>query len=136
MTPSVQVLLGLVPIAVALVAYRQAVHANRITAEQADRQNRRQAELERTKVDSEAYNRAKQIYEAALDSLEKQLARITDQLAREQDTSAGLRVQVHTLQGQVRELERTVMHLRQRLISAGLNPTPPPAQEGQGHDGD
>jgi septal ring factor EnvC (AmiA/AmiB activator) len=144
-TTVIQGLLGLVPIAVALVAYRQAVRANKITAEQADRSASRQAELERSKVDSEAYQRAKEIYEAALASLEKQLDRmqaqtdrLTEQLAREQDTSHVLRTQVSTLQLQVREMERTMSVLRRQLISVGANPpptpppTPPPIQPNEG----
>jgi chromosome segregation ATPase len=134
-----QMLLGLVPIAVALVAYRQAVRANTVTAQQAERQAERQAALERTKVDSEAYARAKQIYEAALESLEKQLDRVqaqfdrlTEQLAREQDTSNTLRVQLTTLQHQVREMERTVTVLRRQLIDAGLTPVPPDMRRQRG----
>jgi septal ring factor EnvC (AmiA/AmiB activator) len=128
-----QGLLGLVPLAVAWVAYRQAVKANKVTAEQADRQARRQAALERSKVDSEAYNRAKEIYEAALQQLEKQLDRmqaqadrLTEQLAREQDTSHTLRAQVSTLQQQMRDMERTVAALRRQLLDAGVRPALPP----------
>ncbi|MBO2461659.1 hypothetical protein [Actinomadura violacea] len=129
----VQAGLGLVPIVVAVVAYRQAVAANRITAQQAERAAARQAALERSKVDAEAYNRAKTIYEAALVQLERQIDRLQgqsdrlgEQLAREQDTSNTLRSQVQTMNAQIRELERTVAGLRRQLIEAGVRPVPPP----------
>lgn len=125
----VQIAIGAVPIGVAYFAYRSATDANRRTQEAAVLAAERQAELERNKVDAEAFQRARQIYEDALASLEKQLDRVqsqadrlSEQLAREQDSSNAMRDQVRALQGQIAVLERTVSTLRRQLISAGVTP--------------
>lgn len=122
-----QVALGLVPIVVAWLAYRQAVRANQITAQQARQAAERSAQIERSKVDAEAFARAKLIYEGALEQLERQLERIqtqfdrlNEQLGRELDTSSVLRSQVNHLQQQVALLERTVADLRRQLVRAGI----------------
>ncbi|MFF4777509.1 hypothetical protein ACFY05_32100 [Microtetraspora fusca] len=125
----IQVAIGAVPLGVAAFAYRSATDANRRTQETAVTAAERQAELERTKVDAEAFARARQIYEDALAQLEKQLDRVqaqadrlSAQLAQEQDASNTMRDQVRALQGQISTLERTVGTLRRQLISAGITP--------------
>jgi chromosome segregation ATPase len=136
MTPAimVQLLIGAVPIAVAFFAYQSATRANRITAEATERNAMRSAELERTKVDAEAYDRAKNIYEAALEQLRRQLERVQSQFDREQDIGDGLRNQVFTSQQRILTLERTVAELRNQLVTAGIPPAagpdlPPPGGE-------
>lgn len=134
MNPSllVQFGIGLVPMVVAFFSYRQATRANRLTVAASERSAERNAELEQTKVDADAFGRAKEIYEAALGQLERQLERVRsqfaeleDELARERETSTTLRTQIYTLQRQVRELERIVGVLRTQLITAGVTPADP-----------
>ncbi len=126
---AVQVAIGAVPLGVAYFAFRSATDANRRTQETAQKNAAANAEIEKTKVDAEAYERAKTIYQDALRELEKQLDRLTaqfdrinEQLAREQDTSNSLRTQIRTLQGQVVSLERFAATLRRQMVAAGLSP--------------
>ncbi|MET8864023.1 hypothetical protein ABZW11_13810 [Nonomuraea sp. NPDC004580] len=127
----IQIAVGVVPLGVAYLAFRSATDANRKTHEAALLQVERQAELERSKVDAEAYTRAKTIYEDALSQLERQLARTQGQaeqvsadLTTEQDMSKAMRDQIRRLQAQIRALERTVIALRAQLLAAGLAPAP------------
>lgn len=127
----IQVAVGIVPLGVAYMAFRSATDANKKTQQTALLQVERQAELERSKVDAEAFLRAKTIYEDALSQLEKQLARMQSQaaqvntdLATEQSSSTAMRDQIGRLQAQIRALERTVVTLRTQLRSAGLAPAP------------
>jgi len=131
-----QVAIGTVPIGVAAFAYIQATKANRITAAATERIASRNAKLERSKVDAEAYNRAREIYEAALHQLERQLERIQEQfevlstqLAHEQDTSRTLRLQVDELRAQITVFEHTVGELRARLTTGAPPIYPPPIDE-------
>jgi septal ring factor EnvC (AmiA/AmiB activator) len=114
------------PILIALVALAgtgftaiQSRRATMVTAASA-------AEVERIRVEADAYQRARATYEALLDRLQKQLdsmneqlGRVQDQLASEKMTSSELRAKVATLQTQVSALERTVAELRRRLASLG-----------------
>ncbi|MEV5499641.1 hypothetical protein AB0M50_30005 [Nonomuraea fuscirosea] len=127
----IQVAVGAVPLGVAYMAFRSATDANKKTQETSLLQVERQAELERSKVDAEAFIRAKTIYEDALSQLERQLVRMQTQasqvstdLATEQSASTAMRDQINRLQAQIRALERTVVTLRTQLISAGLAPAP------------
>ncbi|GAA4934484.1 septal ring factor EnvC (AmiA/AmiB activator) [Nonomuraea thailandensis] len=127
----IQVAIGAVPLGVAYLAFRSATDANRKTHQTALLQVERQAELERSKVDAEAFLRAKTIYEDALDQLEKQLTRMQSQatqvstdLAEEQTASTAMRDQIRRLQAQIRALDRTVVTLRTQLLTAGLSPAP------------
>ncbi|TYB45899.1 hypothetical protein FXF51_59755 [Nonomuraea sp. PA05] len=127
----IQVAIGAVPLGVAYLAFRSATDANKKTHQTALLQVERQAELERSKVDAEAFLRAKTIYEDALDQLEKQLTRMQSQasqvssdLAEEQTASTAMRDQIRRLQAQIRALDRTVVSLRTQLLAAGLSPAP------------
>ncbi|MFC5827717.1 hypothetical protein [Nonomuraea insulae] len=127
----IQIAVGIVPLGVAYMAFRSATDANKKTQQTALLQVERQAELERSKVDAEAFLRAKTIYEDALSQLEKQLARMQTQaaqvntdLATEQSSSTAMRDQIGRLQAQIRALERTVVTLRTQLRSVGLAPAP------------
>ncbi|MFC4111601.1 hypothetical protein [Nonomuraea zeae] len=126
-----QLAVGIVPIGVAYLAFRSATDANKKTQQTALLQAERQAELERTKVDADAYVRAKTIYEDALTQMEKQVARVQSQanqfssdLATEQSGATAMRDQIRQLQAQIRALERTVNALRNQLLAAGLAPAP------------
>ncbi|MGW0807144.1 hypothetical protein [Nonomuraea sp. NPDC002799] len=126
-----QISVGAVPLGVAYLAFRSATDANKKTQQTALLQAERQAELEHSKVDAEAFLRAKTIYEDALSQLEKQLARmqgqsdqVTADLASEQSSATAMRDQIRRLQAQIRALERTVVALRAQLVSAGLAPAP------------
>lgn len=137
----VQIAVGAVPLGVAWFAFRSATDANRRTQETAAASAERQAELDRTKVDAEAYGRAKAIYEDALAQLEKQLDRmqrqfdsLNEQLAKEQDTSNALRAQLTSLRTQLHTLERTVASYRRSLITAGLTPPEHPVAVEEGED--
>ncbi|SEG76915.1 hypothetical protein SAMN05444920_104430 [Nonomuraea solani] len=127
----VQIGTGIVPLGVAYLAFRSATDANKKTQQTALRQAERQAEVERSKVDAEAFLRAKTIYEDALSQMEKQLTRMQGQaaqvgadLASEQSASTEMRDQIRRLQAQIRALERTVISLRTQLVTAGLAPIP------------
>ncbi|WP_431920573.1 hypothetical protein [Nonomuraea jabiensis] len=116
----------------AYLAFRSATDANKKTQQTAILQAERQAELERSKVDAEAFLRAKTIYEDALSQMEKQLSRVQNQasqlstdLVSEQSTATAMRDQIGQLQAQIRALERTVVALRAQLIAAGMAPVPP-----------
>jgi septal ring factor EnvC (AmiA/AmiB activator) len=126
-----QFAVGAVPLGVAYLAFRSATDANKKTQQTALMQAERQAELERSKVDAEAFLRAKTIYEDALSQMEKQMARVQTQsgqlsadLVNEQSTATAMRDQVRRLQAQIRALERTVIALRAQLVAAGLSPVP------------
>lgn len=60
---------GLVPLAVAALAYRQARSASRISTD-----------LESRKIDAEAYSRAQAIYRDAIETLESQLRSARDRI--------------------------------------------------------
>ncbi|MEV8634285.1 hypothetical protein AB0395_21780 [Streptosporangium sp. NPDC051023] len=125
----IQAAIGAVPLGVAYLAYRSSTDANRRSQETAQAAAERQAAMERTKVDSEAFERARVIYEDALSQLEKQLDRlqsqfdrVNEQLSREQDASNTMRVEVWGLRTNVATLERLVATLRRQLIAHGLIP--------------
>ncbi|UBU13636.1 hypothetical protein [Nonomuraea gerenzanensis] len=127
----IQVAIGAVPLGVAYLAFRSATDANKKTHQTALLQVERQAELERSKVDAEAFLRAKTIYEDALDQLEKQLTRMQSQAAQvsadlteEQTSSSAMRERIRRLEAQIRALDRTVVTLRTQLLAAGLSPAP------------
>lgn len=102
------------------------------------RNARATARVEQSKVDADAYNRAKAIYESALDTVEEQLERVraqldrvTHELAQEQDTSASLRAEVRVLRTTVATLERTIADSRVQMSKSGI---PVPEQEDDSGD--
>ncbi|MBT2233796.1 hypothetical protein [Nonomuraea sp. NEAU-A123] len=133
----IQFSVGIVPLGVAYLAFRSATDANKKTQQTALLQAERHAELERSKVDADAFLRAKTIYEDALTQMERQVGRLQDQatrvsadLASEQTGSAAMREQIRQFQAQIRALERTVAALRGQLIAAGLSPVSGPETTG------
>jgi Tfp pilus assembly protein FimV len=65
------------------------------------------------RIDVEAYDRARALYESGIAQLEDQLGRLRTQLNEERDVSQRLRSQVNNL-------EDTVARMRRQLISAGI----------------
>ncbi|MEV5557222.1 hypothetical protein AB0L44_26500 [Nonomuraea wenchangensis] len=127
----IEIAIGVVPLGVAYLAFKSATDANRKTQQTALLQAERQAELERSKVDAEAFTRAKIIYEDALSQMERQMERVQSQATRlgtdllaEQSSSTAMREHIRRLQAQIRALERTVVALRTQLVGAGLSPAP------------
>jgi septal ring factor EnvC (AmiA/AmiB activator) len=127
----IQSAVAIVPLGVAFLAFRSATDANKKTQQTTLLQAERQAEFERSKVDAEAFSRAKTIYEDALTQLERQMGRVQNQasqlstdLATEQSTSVAMRDHIRQLQTQIRALERTVVALRAQLVAAGMSPAP------------
>lgn len=100
----------LIPLAVALVAAVPGVLAYRQATKAADAT----ADASRLTIEAGAYERARSLYEAALDQLEKQLTGLQAQLNVERDVSNRLRNQVNAL-------EDTVAKLRRQLILAGVD---------------
>lgn len=105
-----------------VVAARASVRANRITAEAQERAAER-------KVDSEAFARAQQIYDHAIDELREELARIRALYDAERATSQEVRRQLEDAQremAQMRErlalMERVIDRLRKQILTAGLVP--------------
>lgn len=109
-------------------AYRASAQANRITDK---------------KVDAEAFERSRQIYEKALADADKQLDRlraqqdrmvdqltkVNEQLAKEQDLSSTLRAQIRALEIQMETMQEIVATLRAQLSmtqqSAGIRAAEP-----------
>ncbi|MFI7708293.1 hypothetical protein [Nonomuraea sp. NPDC049480] len=127
----IQLAVGVVPLGVAYLAFRSATDANKKTQQTALMQAERQAEIERSKVDAEAFLRAKTIYEDALSQMETHMGRLqshsaqlSTDLTNEQSTSTAMRDHIRRLQAQIRALERTVIALRTQLVAAGLAPAP------------
>lgn len=92
---------------------------------------RQRLDTDRARIDAEAYDRAKSIYEATLSSLERQVLRlqtqmdrVTDQLSREQDTSNSLRAEIIALKNGLTGLTGSVATLRENQVDA-----PPPHSE-------
>lgn len=85
---------------------------NRFTARSAQSAQRRTAEIERTKVDAEAYARARESYESALATQKKQL----EQLQRETAEDRGeYRTAINELKVRIRELEAAHRYDQMRL---------------------
>src|SRR5690606_25450351 len=68
-----------------IIAGRASVAANRVTAQSAERVAEQAAAAERARVESEAFGRAKEIYDHAISELREELARIRDQYERTQE---------------------------------------------------
>lgn len=97
------VIASLLGFGAAFLAYRQSSRADNAATR-----------VENLRVDAEAYQRAKTLYEAGIRQLEDQLARLQTQLNQERDLSNALRVQINAL-------EDTVAKLRRQLILSGVD---------------
>jgi chromosome segregation ATPase len=139
--------------ATGLIAGRASVRANKITAQSAERVAEQQAEAERNRVEAEAFKRAKEIYNDAINELREELDRIrtayertqeqldklNDKLLLERTSSQEVREQLHSAQREmaqmrlrIEDLERTIGRLRQQIITAGLDPEEPTLNGGGG----
>lgn len=126
-----------------IVAGRASVAANKVTAQSAERIAQQNADAERARVESEAFARAKEIYDHAISELreeleriraqyertQEQLDKISDKLLTERTASQELRDQLHQAQREMREMssriaymERTIGNLLQQIVTAGLEP--------------
>ncbi len=126
-----------------IVAGRASVKANRVTTQSAERIAEQAAATERARVESEAFSRAKEIYDHAITELreeldrirtqyertQEQLDKISEKLLLERNSSQEVRDQLHRAQREMNEMssrieymERVIAHLRQQMLTAGLNP--------------
>ncbi|MGW4663166.1 hypothetical protein [Streptosporangium sandarakinum] len=126
-----------------IVAGRAAVKANRVTAQSAERVAEQNAAAERARVESEAFSRAREIYDHAITELreelervrtqyertQEQLDKISEKLLTERSSSQEVRDQLHQAQREMHEMssrieymERVIAHLRKQIITAGLDP--------------
>lgn len=118
----VDIILGILPVAVGIVAY--------INSQKAIRSQEGRAEAE---VDAQAYDRARQIYESAIDAMseqsdrmrkqeEKQLELLSSEVQKLQESNGRLRAEITELQlanadlrTRVVELEATNMRLESEV---------------------
>jgi predicted nucleic acid-binding Zn-ribbon protein len=100
----VEILLGMLTVGVALAAYLAATRANRA-----------QAQAATTAVDAAAYQRAKDIYEGAIDSLKDQTRDLHDQVVNLQTEVSRLRTQSADLQTEVTQLRSSNTDLRRQI---------------------
>ncbi|MER7361955.1 hypothetical protein [Nonomuraea wenchangensis] len=129
--------------ATGIIAGRASVKANKVTAQSAERVAEQNAAAERARVESEAFARAKEIYDHAIGELREELVRIraqyertqeqldkiSDKLLSERTASQELRDQLHRAQREMGEMssriaymERMISNLRQQIVTAGLEP--------------
>ncbi|WP_436759316.1 hypothetical protein [Streptosporangium sp. V21-05] len=114
---------------IAVVACIGALGSAAFTAAASRRTARVTEAVETSKVDAAAFDRARAIYESALQTLEEQslklrerMGELNQQLAHEQDASAEMRQQIRDLRAQVDLLEETVADLRLQLSKADIRP--------------
>ena len=114
----VEILLGVLSVAIAFGSY---IGASRV--------NRAQAETATTEIDAQAYQRAREIYESAIDALEEHVNRLKVQMvalgeevtklqasnAELHYTNIRLNVQVKELQSANHDLEHQLITLRSRM---------------------
>lgn len=111
---------ALVALVAAVLTFRSSTQANRISDK---------------KVDAEAYDRGKALYEGALNLAERQLAqlreqvdRISTELDKERLVSGLLRMQMAELQETIARMERQIASMRARMQAHGIDEGPGNAQ--------
>lgn len=130
-------------IATGVLAGRASNKANRVTVQSNERVAEQAAATDRAKVESEAFSRAKEIYDHAITELreeldrirtqyertQEQLDKISDKLLTERNSSQEVRDQLHKAQRELTEMssrieymERVIGNLRQQIVTAGLTP--------------
>ncbi|MEV7013258.1 hypothetical protein [Streptosporangium sp. NPDC051022] len=130
-------------VATGVLAGRASVKANKVTAQSNERVAEQAAAAERARVESEAFGRAKEIYDHAITELREELERIRTQYERTQEqvdmisqkllaertSSQEVRDQLYRAQRELNEMssriaymERVITNLRQQLLAAGLEP--------------
>lgn len=111
--------LTLVALTGSYFAYRQATRVARISATSAATTARAVAETEAKRIESGAYERAKDLMESGMAQQTVHLERVERALAAEQQQSERLR-------RRIAELEDEVARQRRKLIVAGLDDTSSP----------
>lgn len=101
---AVEILLGLLTFSVSAVALFLGLRANKAQAQAAS-----------TAVDAAAYQRAKDIYESAIDSLKGQTTDLHDQVINLQTEVSRLRTQSADLQTEVSRLRSSNAELRRHI---------------------
>lgn len=132
----------LVAIVGAVASVAVAVIANRFTARSAAAAQRRAASIERTKVDAEAYRRARESYDAALATQEKRIEQLQTDMAEDRGE---YRAEIAECKARIRELEEARRGDRLQIRTLALYargligilraheieyPTPPPEMDG------
>lgn len=87
-------------------------------------------------VEAEAFERAREHYDALIQRLDDELQRLThqldrvrDQLSQEQNVSDGLREQVRQMAARIREMEDTITELRRKLLEIDVTRAPVPGKD-------
>lgn len=89
---------GVPSVTAAVFAYRSSASANRATQQAND--------IARAKVDAEAYERGKNLWEGMVEQARKELARQQEQINRQQEQIAELQESNDTMRRQLRELKQ------------------------------
>ena len=92
-------------VAVAIVSARGSAKANQATTDERLESNRSTTELERTKIDAAAYERAGAIYERTLEQLDKQIERMQREIDRLSGKLERVEIEREELSRQLRQLE-------------------------------
>jgi len=101
----ITILLGVATLALPTAAYFASTRATRLQVRQGARDAEANREVNRVAVDAAAYERARQMYEAAIDVLKDQIGDLTARVA-------SLSEEVHSLRSANEKLEREVTRWR------------------------
>lgn len=104
-TLAVEILLSLLTIGLSAAAFFAATRANRA-----------QSQAAKTAVDAAAYERAKMLYESAIDTLKGQTTDLHDQVVSLQTEVSRLRVQSADLSSEVTRLRSSNTDLREQIF--------------------
>ena len=99
----------IVPIVVAVIGAVSGILAWWNNHQTATKMNK----IEQTKVDSEAYERARVFFQASINEMEERIIRLKTELKDARERNDRLR-------GRIEELETTVQHLKKTLRVAGI----------------
>jgi uncharacterized membrane-anchored protein YhcB (DUF1043 family) len=98
----------------AIASIAVAVIANRFASRSARAAQRRTAEIERTKVDAEAYGRARESYDAALATQDRRIRELTAAMDSE------YRSEIAECKSRIRELEEARKQDRRTLLTVAV----------------
>jgi septal ring factor EnvC (AmiA/AmiB activator) len=101
----------------AIASIAVAVIANRFASRSARAAQRRTAEIERTKVDAEAYGRARESYDAALATQDRRIRELT--AAMDSDRRE-YRSEIAECKSRIRELEEARKQDRRTLLTVAV----------------
>jgi septal ring factor EnvC (AmiA/AmiB activator) len=97
----------------AVASIMAVILTNRVATRSAQAAQRRTAEIERTKVDSEAYKRARDNYDAALATQDKRIRELTTEM---EDDRREYRAEIAECKSRIRELEDARTQDRRTLV--------------------